>query len=33
MSKILIADDAAFMRMLIKDSLSKQGYTNIIQMR
>ena len=31
MSKILIADDAAFMRMLIKDSLSKQGYTNIIE--
>jgi two-component system chemotaxis response regulator CheY len=31
MSKILIADDAAFMRMLIKDALSKQGYTNIIE--
>jgi two-component system chemotaxis response regulator CheY len=31
MSKILIADDAAFMRMLIKNSLSKQGYTDIIE--
>lgn len=28
---ILIADDAAFMRMLIKDTVSKQGYTNIIE--
>lgn len=28
---ILIVDDAAFMRMLIKDTLTKQGYTNIIE--
>ncbi len=26
MSKILIADDAAFMRMMLKDILSKNGY-------
>lgn len=31
MNKILIADDAAFMRMLIKDTLIKSGYTNIIE--
>ncbi len=29
--KILIVDDAAFMRMMIKDSLTKSGYTNIIE--
>lgn len=29
--KILIVDDAAFMRMMIKDSLSKNGYTNLIE--
>ena len=27
MAKILIVDDAAFMRMMIKDILSKNGYT------
>lgn len=27
MSKILIVDDAAFMRMMIKDILTKNGYT------
>ena len=27
MSKILIVDDAAFMRMMIKDNLKKAGYT------
>lgn len=29
--KILITDDAAFMRMLIKDTLAKNGYTNIVE--
>jgi len=29
--KILIVDDAAFMRMMIKDTLTKNGYTNIIE--
>ncbi len=29
--KILIVDDAAFMRMMIKDSLSKNGYTNLVE--
>lgn len=31
MSKILIADDAAFMRMMVKDALTKNGYTNIVE--
>lgn len=31
MGKILTVDDAAFMRMLIKDTLSKNGYTNIVE--
>ena len=31
MSKILIVDDAAFMRMMIKDSLKKNGYDDIIE--
>ncbi len=29
--KIMIVDDAAFMRMMIKDSLSKNGFTNLIE--
>jgi len=29
--KILLVDDAAFMRMMIKDTLTKNGYTNIIE--
>ncbi len=29
--KILIVDDAAFMRMMIKDTLIKNGYGNIIE--
>ncbi len=29
--KILLVDDAAFMRMMLKDTLSKNGYTNIIE--
>ena len=30
-TKILLVDDAAFMRMLIKDTLTKNGYTNILE--
>jgi len=29
MSKILVVDDAAFMRMMIKDTLNKLGYTDV----
>jgi two-component system chemotaxis response regulator CheY len=29
--KILLVDDAAFMRMMLKDTLVKNGYTNIIE--
>ena len=29
MSKILVVDDAAFMRMMIKDILNKLGYTDV----
>jgi two-component system chemotaxis response regulator CheY len=29
--KILIVDDAAFMRMLIRDTLTKNGYTSIVE--
>ncbi len=29
--KILLVDDAAFMRMLIKNTLTKNGYTNILE--
>lgn len=29
--KILLVDDAAFMRMMIKDTLTKNGYTQIIE--
>ena len=29
--KILLVDDAAFMRMMIKDALTKNGYTNIVE--
>lgn len=31
MAKILLVDDAAFMRMMIKDTLTKNGYTDIIE--
>lgn len=31
MGKIMTADDAAFMRMLIKDTLAKNGYTDIVE--
>ena len=30
-NKILVVDDAAFMRMLIKGALNKNGYNNIIE--
>ena len=30
-NKILIVDDAAFMRMMIKDTLQKNGYSNFIE--
>lgn len=29
--KILVVDDAAFMRMMIKDTLKKNGYENLIE--
>ena len=31
MAKILMADDAAFMRKVIKDTLSKNGYTDLYE--
>lgn len=31
MSKILLVDDAAFMRMMVKDTLSKNGYTDLYE--
>lgn len=31
MAKILIVDDAAFMRMMVKDTLTKGGYTDIVE--
>ena len=30
-NKILIVDDAAFMRMMIKNGLSQNGYTNLLE--
>lgn len=30
-NKILIVDDAAFMRMMIKDTLKKNGYENLVE--
>ena len=29
--KIMLVDDAAFMRMMIKDTLSKNGYADIVE--
>lgn len=29
--KILVADDAAFMRMMIRNALTKNGYPNIVE--
>ena len=31
MAKILIVDDAAFMSMMVKDTLSKNGYTDLYE--
>lgn len=31
MAKILVVDDAAFMRMMIKDVLQKNGYTDLYE--
>lgn len=31
MSKILIVDDAAFMRMMVKDNLKKAGYSDFVE--
>ena len=31
MAKILLVDDAAFMRKMIKDTLSKSGYSEIFE--
>jgi two-component system chemotaxis response regulator CheY len=33
MSKILVVDDAAFMRMMIKDNLKKAGYSDFARSR
>ena len=31
MAKITLVDDAAFMRMMVKDALTKAGYTDLIE--
>lgn len=31
MAKILVVDDAAFMRMMVKDTLTKGGYTDLYE--
>lgn len=31
MAKILLVDDAAFMRMMLKDTLKKNGYTDVFE--
>ena len=31
MAKIMVVDDAAFMRMMIKNTLTKNGYTDIVE--
>ena len=31
MAKILVVDDAAFMRKVIRDTLTKNGYTDITE--
>ena len=33
MAKILVVDDAAFMRMMVKDNLKKAGYTDFYEGR
>ena len=32
MAKILLVDDAAFMRMMVKDALTKNGYGDLVVM-
>ena len=31
MEKIMLVDDAAFMRMMIKNALTKSGYSNFVE--
>ena len=31
MAKIMIVDDAAFMRMMVKNALAQGGYTDVIE--
>ena len=31
MAKILLVDDAAFMRMMLKNTLTQAGYTDLIE--
>ena len=31
MAKIMLVDDAAFMRMMVKNALSKSGYDNFVE--
>ena len=31
MEKIMLVDDAAFMRMMIKNALTQKGYSNFVE--
>ena len=31
MAKVLLVDDAAFMRMVVKDTLTKNGFTDLYE--
>ena len=31
MAKVLLVDDAAFMRMVVKDTLTKNGFTDLMR--
>ena len=31
MAKIMLVDDAAFMRMMVKNALTKSGYDNFVE--
>ena len=31
MAKILLVDDAAFMRMMVKDTLTKNGFSDFVE--
>ena len=33
MAKILLVDDAAFMRMMVKNTLNENGYTDLYEAR